>query len=120
MKAQLYRNGRKKQILVHRLVARAFIPNPRGYYDVNHKNCRRDDNRASNLEWCTKLINNRHARDNGRLSIGEDRYNAKLTEKVVRAIRRSGERDCLLADRHGVSKSTIFAVKSRKTWRHVA
>lgn len=34
----LYKNGISKNILVNRLVAKAFIPNPNDYPVVNHKN----------------------------------------------------------------------------------
>lgn len=59
-------NGRKvvvlngKTRLVHRLVAEAFIPNPENKEEVNHKNCRPDDNRAENLEWMSKGENMIH------------------------------------------------------------
>lgn len=49
--------GRNKMLRVHRLVAQAFLPNPGGKPDVNHKNCNRQDNRAENLEWCTRKEN---------------------------------------------------------------
>lgn len=44
-------------LYVHRLVAAAFIPNPRGYDVVNHINGTRNDNRVENLEWCTQSQN---------------------------------------------------------------
>lgn len=52
--------GKYKQILVHRLVAMLFIPNPENKPEVNHKNKNTDDNSVGNLEWVTKVENERH------------------------------------------------------------
>ena len=49
--------GKRKDLYVHRLVAKYFIPNPDNKNVVNHKNCQRDDKRAENLEWCTTREN---------------------------------------------------------------
>jgi hypothetical protein len=56
------RNNRKT-FLVHRLVAVCFLAQPEGSTEVNHKNGNREDNRAENLEWCTRKENVKHARD---------------------------------------------------------
>lgn len=49
--------GNKKQFLVHRLVANAFIPNPNGFKEINHKDENPRNNNAENLEWCSRKYN---------------------------------------------------------------
>lgn len=54
----LHRDGKQKNVSVHRLVASAFIENDNILNDqVNHRNEDKTDNRASNLEWCTAQYN---------------------------------------------------------------
>ena len=58
----LQKHGRKpKTVLVHRLVAKVFIPNPLNLPVVNHKDCDKQNNSVSNLEWCTNSYNVRHS-----------------------------------------------------------
>ena len=61
VKVELYANGKGKVKYVHRLVAQAFIPNPDNKPQVNHIDGNKDNNVASNLEWCSPGENQTHA-----------------------------------------------------------
>lgn len=61
----LYGVNGKKQYYVHRLVAETFIPNPNNLSDVNHKDGCKTNNILSNLEWCSRSDNQKHAYKNG-------------------------------------------------------
>ena len=57
---RLNRDGGCRHKLVHRLVAEAFIPNPLGLPQVNHKDENPHNNHVDNLEWCDQHYNNNY------------------------------------------------------------
>ena len=61
----LYKNGKRKSLQIHRLIAQAYIPNPENKPDINHKDGNPLNNEVNNLEWCTKSENIQHAINNG-------------------------------------------------------
>ena len=58
MRVCLCKNNQKKSVLVHRLVAEAFIPNPDNLDTVDHINFDPTDNRVCNLRWLDRDTNN--------------------------------------------------------------
>jgi hypothetical protein len=61
----LTRANHDKTFMVHRLVAEAFIPNPRNKKTVNHIDGDKGNNNVLNIEWATQKENNMHAWSTG-------------------------------------------------------
>ena len=57
LKLHLKINGKRKTKYIHRLVAEAFIPNPKKYKEVNHIDSNPSNCNVNNLEWCDRNYN---------------------------------------------------------------
>lgn len=124
--------GRHKYATIHRLVAQAFLENPNGFREVNHKDGVKTNNHVENLEWCSRHLNIRHAMKNGlydearksqaKAVGGVQNYLAKLNDSRVKEIRQKHKQGfglTMLAKEYGVTIWTIRDVVNNKSWRHV-
>lgn len=112
--------GFTKSVLVNRVVALAFLPNPEGLEQVNHIDGDKANNAVSNLEWSSGSDNEKHAHRTGLKSgRGSANSNAKLTANDVLAIRASEKTIQELMSEYGVGRSTISNILNGKTWTHV-
>lgn len=126
MTIRVQKNLKRKKILVHRIVANAFVEGKtKERRFVNHKNGVKSDNRAENLEWCTPKENIRHAHATGLCNprSGEIHQNAKLKNSEAKFVRDSlREKDTdirrkKLAALFSVSTSVIGEVARGRTYR---
>ena len=120
----LCKNTYRKHYLVHRLVAEAFLPNPKKYQEINHINGIKTDNRLENLEWSTRSENVKHSytKKLREKRLGSEVNTAVLKEKDIPIIRQMIKNGIYLKDianEYKVHEATISAIKNKKTWRHI-
>lgn len=80
LKITVSKQGKRKTVAVHRLVATAFIPNPENKPTVNHINGKQNDNRVENLEWATHKEQKEHSIKTG------------LCQRNINALNKANER----------------------------
>jgi len=117
-----YGTGSTKKI--HRLVAEAWCIQEEGQVEVNHIDGNKNNNAASNLEWCTKSENIQHAYDTGlKVAIkGEDCVRSILNKEIVTKIRNSfdgGDSIATISLNLELTKSTIRNVVTGRSWAHL-
>lgn len=110
----------RRKLLVHRLVAAAFVD---GHFDgatVNHKDGNKRNNVPANLEWVTLAENTAHQWQTGLVNLrGELHPLAKLTDDDVQAIRaRPSDSVRDLARDFGVGISLVYKIRQgrKKAW----
>lgn len=121
--------GISKSVAVPRVLALAFLPNPKNLPEVNHINGIKGDNWIErddktprcNLEWSSRADNEKHAAKEGlKSSRGTSNGNAKLSTDQVLMIRQAPEASLReLAQRLSVTQKTINDIRARKSWTHL-
>lgn len=124
-KVRLVKNSITKTYQLHRLIAIAFIPNKKGYTEINHIDGIKTNFDIMNLEWCDRPYNVKHAYNNGLLKQNKDRlYSmsmkvAKLSKKEAIDIRKFvklGIAQIQIARKYGVSAATVCNICKGRAW----
>lgn len=110
--------------LVHRLVAKLFIPNPNKYSDVNHINGIKTDNMVTNLEWCSRSQNTLHQWKTGLVNTrGERSPNSKITEKeakkIIRLYKTGKYSQYKLGVMFNLSQTHVGDIILGQRWKHL-
>lgn len=120
----LYLNQSREALLLHRLVAVAFIPNPSNKPEINHINGDRSDNSVSNLEWATRAENMEHGFRTGLINnTGTNHGNNVYPDEQIREVKRLLKEGSLtqkaIAEVTGVKKGTVEQIAQGRQWRHI-
>lgn len=99
----LYKNKKRKEFKVHRLVALTFIPNPKNKPYINHKDFDVKNNSVDNLEWCT-------AKENIRYSVEHGRWNNMINNKTW-------EKGAKIANDKKTWRKAVDVAKEKQAWR---
>ena len=67
LRVGLFKDGKVKNYMIHRLVAEAYIPNPDNLPQINHKDENKANNCLQNLEWCDAKYNSNYGTRNEKI-----------------------------------------------------
>ncbi len=113
----LYKSGKRSMVAVHRIVAKAFLPNQNSLKFINHKDSNKQNNNFNNLEWCTTLENMLHAYVNCRGA------GAKLTPELVKDMRQDYQRTkssyAELGKKYGVTGAMASRIIRNLSWYYI-
>lgn len=116
-----------KTLLIHRLIALAYIQNPDKKPIINHLDGNKHNNSLNNLEWCTYSENNIHAIETGlRKNFkrkSEDSYFCKHNKKDVVLVcecLQNGESPGSIAKKYGFGKDFIYKIRRKEAWKEIA
>lgn len=111
----------QKDMKVHRLVAMAFIPNPDGHPQINHKDLNKHNNNAANLEWVSHRANQSHCAAAGKYDAVQyaERRRKMTPEKVLQMRTEYAAGDVSITDcakKYGLNNHTVGRILYGKNW----
>lgn len=109
---------KRKSLRTHREVLRAFCGDRPDLFAC-HIDGNPTNNRLSNLRWGSAKDNEADKIRHGRSLRGSRHHQSKLSEKQAREILESSEPLGVLADRYGVTKTNVCAIRRGRSWRHL-
>lgn len=115
----LKKEGKPKLFLMHRLVALAFIDNPKGLPEVNHLDGDKSFNHYHNLEWSNRKDNCLHSTRVLQKNRGEDNSFSLLREDQVLEIKtliENGVSQTEIARLYNVSNHAIHRIQHGYNW----
>ena len=116
-------NGKRFTKAIHRLVAEAYVENPNGLEEVNHKDGNRLNNNMENLEWVTHSENIKHSYVLGNRSAkGSKNANSKTTEEIVHQICQHILDELSSSEIRDLGYSYILvrSIKTKSNWSHIS
>ena len=122
--ASIWINKQIHTMLIHRLIAQTFIPNPDNKPTVNHKDGNKQNNAVSNLEWATHQENIDHAIQTGLRNLqGINAVSNIYTEAQVHEVCKlleAGKNPKEIAKLLSVSQNLPRRIKYRGKWSHIS
>ena len=119
----LCKNNIKKTCLVHRIIAKTFIPEVKNKLHTNHKNGIKTDNRAENLEWVTRSENQKHGYKLGLLTprrkavMQYDKTTDKLIQ-IYKSITEAGEKNNILISSISNNLTNFSKTSGGYVWKY--
>jgi len=118
------KNGSSKRVLVHRMVAEAYVDNPNNHHYVNHKDGNKLNNHYKNLEWCTSSDNQKHAYKTSLKQYPKGQLNGRnrLSEQDVLNIYwelYNGARNIDVRNKYDIGCGTLTCIKNKRNWNYL-
>jgi len=108
----LHIDGKQTNVMYHRLIAEAFIPNPNNLPQVNHIDGNLLNNSLDNLEWVSASYNNIHAITNG---LRPCKLNQQKADEI-RDLINKGIKPKEIMKLYDIKSTMFYKIKNNQSW----